>query len=143
MKGKRLSQVGVLAYRRGASGALELLLITTRRTKRFMIPKGWRMKGKTEARSAGKEARQEAGVVGSPDGSPIGKFQYWKRMRSGFVPITVKVFAMEVDRELPEWREQKERMRAWLRPEQAAALVDEPALSTMLRDASETISETI
>ena len=139
-KGKRLTQVGVLAYRRNDSGSLELLLVTTRDTQRFMIPKGWRLKGKSDVRSASEEAREEAGVVGSPEPSPIGTFQYWKRLDDAFVPITVKVFAMEVDRELAEWRERAERRRAWLAPEQAAALVDEPALGAMLLDASERIS---
>jgi len=138
-KGKSLTQVGVLAYRRARSGALELLLVTTRSTRRFMIPKGWRMKGKSEVRSACEEAREEAGVVGSPERSPIGTFQYWKRLRAAFVPITVKVFAMEVESELAEWRERGERSRAWLAPEQAAALVDEPALSAILLGASQHI----
>jgi 8-oxo-dGTP pyrophosphatase MutT (NUDIX family) len=111
-KGKRLTQVGVLAYRLDDSGSLQLLLVTTRSTHRFMIPKGWRIKGKSDVRSAGEEAREEAGVVGSPERSPIGTFQYWKRLDDAFVPITVKVFAMEVDRELAEWREQNERRRA-------------------------------
>jgi hypothetical protein len=104
-----------------------------------MIPKGWRIKGKSEVRSAGKEARQEAGVVGALDRTPIGEFQYWKRLRTAFIPITVKVFAMEVRRELSQWREKRERKRAWLKPEQAAALVDEPALSTILLEARENV----
>jgi 8-oxo-dGTP pyrophosphatase MutT (NUDIX family) len=138
-KGNQVWQVGVLAYRRDSGGALELLLITTRRTQRFMIPKGWRMKGKSEARSAGEEAKEEAGVVGALGDTPIGQFQYWKRLRAAFVLITVRVFAMEVDRELSHWREKGQRRRAWLKPEHAAALVDEPALSAILLDAPENI----
>src|SRR5262245_42256935 len=134
-KGKRIRQVGVLPYRRAEDGGLEFLLITSRTTNRFIIPKGWQMKGKSDPKAAGKEAEQEAGIVGRLDASPIGEYQYWKRLRSSFVLITVRVFAMRVDGELPEWRERGNRQRAWLKPEDAAVLVDEPSLSAMLLQA--------
>ena len=131
-KGKRIRQVGVLPYRYTPEGGVEFLLITSRATNRFVIPKGWQIKGKTDPQSAGKEAEQEAGIVGRAQTSPIGEYQYWKRLRTSFVPVTVRVFAMRVEGELPQWRERKERKRAWLTPEQAAMLVEEPALSALL-----------
>src|SRR5262249_30616766 len=121
-KGKRIRQVGVLPYRYTPEHEIEFMLITSRTTHRFVIPKGWQMKGKTDPQSAGKEAEQEAGILGRPQTSPIGEYQYWKRLRTSFVPVTVRVFAMRVDGELPEWRERRERKRAWLTPEQAAML---------------------
>jgi 8-oxo-dGTP pyrophosphatase MutT (NUDIX family) len=139
-KGKAIRQVGVLAYRRGAGGAVEILLVTSRRTKRFIIPKGWQMKGKSDPRSAGKEALQEAGIVGRPGRIPIGEYRYWKRLRSAFVPITVTVFPMEVAEVLTDWRERRQRQRAWMRPDEAAVLVDEPALSTMLLAAPDALA---
>lgn len=142
-KGKRIRQVGVLPYRRADVGGLQFLLITSRTTNRFIIPKGWQMKGKSDSKAAGKEAEQEAGIIGRLDSSPIGEYQYWKRLRSSFVPVTVRVFAMHVDGELPEWREQGDRKRAWLKPEDAAALVDEPSLSAMLLQAPRVIASAL
>jgi hypothetical protein len=134
-KGKPIRQVGVLAYRYGPGRELQYMLITSRETRRFTIPKGWQIKGKNEPQSAGKEAKLEAGISGRIASVPLGDYQYWKRLRSAFVPITVRVFAMEVEEELAEWRERRERKRAWLTPEQAATLVDEPTLGTLLLDA--------
>jgi 8-oxo-dGTP pyrophosphatase MutT (NUDIX family) len=140
-KGKPIRQVGVLAYRRGPKRELQFMLITSRETRRFTIPKGWQIKGKNEAQSAGKEAKQEAGITGRLGSVPLGEYQYWKRLRSAFVPITVRVFAMEVGEELSDWRERRQRQRAWLKPEQAAALVDEPALADLLLDAARKLED--
>mgnify|MGYP000592552607 CR=1 FL=1 len=71
-KGRRLKQVGALPFRREADGEIRFLLITSRGTKRFVIPKGWRMKKLTDADAAAKEAKQEAGVVGTTAARPIG-----------------------------------------------------------------------
>lgn len=84
-RGKTLKQVGVLPYRRLPSGEAEFLLITSRGTQRFVIPKGWRMKGKPDWKAAAIEAEQEAGVLGETDRNPIGQYRYWKRLRSAFV----------------------------------------------------------
>jgi hypothetical protein len=139
-KGKPIRQVGVLAFRRAPGGDVAFMLITSRETRRFTIPKGWQMKGKSDAQAAGKEAMDEAGVTGRLGRSPIGEYQYWKRLRTAFVPINVQVFAMEVEKELRNWRERKQRKRAWLTPEQAATLVDEPALSALLLEAGRSLT---
>ena len=59
-RGEMLDQIGALPYRRGPSGAVEFLLLTSRGTRRFVIPKGWRIKGKSDSQAAAVEARQEA-----------------------------------------------------------------------------------
>jgi len=90
-RGGALAQVAALPYRRGASGVVHFMLLTSRETKRFVIPKGWRMKGKSEPQAAALEAGQEAGVSGRVDPVPIGTYSYWKRLRRAFLPVRVTV----------------------------------------------------
>src|SRR4051794_35685821 len=131
-RGEMLDQVGALPYRRGPSGKIEFLLVTSRGTRRFVIPKGWRMKGKSDSQAAALEARQEAGVRGRIDPAAIGSYQYWKRLGRAFVPVNVAVYALEVETESPKWREAGQREKQWLTAEQAAMLVDEPELVSLI-----------
>jgi 8-oxo-dGTP pyrophosphatase MutT (NUDIX family) len=131
-KGKVIQQVAALPYRRLPSGITELLLLTSRQTSRFVIPKGWRMKRKADAEAAELEAQQEAGVKGRIDPNPLGTYQYWKRLVDSFVPITVVVYGLEVDATEPDWKERCERQRKWFTPEEAASLVDEPELASLI-----------
>ena len=130
-KGKILKQVGALAYRQD-EGCLEVLLITTRQTRRFTLPKGWRMKGKSNHKAARIEAMEEAGVTGKIAAKPIGSYFYWKRTARCFIPIKVIVYPLEAKRTFAHWKERRERLRKWLRPSDAALLVDEPELITLL-----------
>jgi 8-oxo-dGTP pyrophosphatase MutT (NUDIX family) len=138
-KGRRLRQVGALPFQRDAEGNLMFLLVTSRGTKRFVIPKGWRLKMRSDAESAAAEAEQEAGVTGKPTESPIGSYFYWKRLKKVFVPITVDVYALHVEEALTDWREGSQRSRKWVSAEQAMALVDEPQLVQLLREARATL----
>jgi 8-oxo-dGTP pyrophosphatase MutT (NUDIX family) len=140
-KGKTIKQVAALPYRLTPGGEMELMLVTSRRTHRFLIPKGWPMKGKTDAEAATQEAAEEAGVIGKKPRSPIGSFRYWKRLRAAFVPITVTVFPLKVQRTLKRWPEKRKRKRAWLTPGQAELLVDEPELIALVRAAGNGLSQ--
>jgi 8-oxo-dGTP pyrophosphatase MutT (NUDIX family) len=131
-KGKPIRQVGVIAYRTQSPGKPEIMLLTSRGTRRFVIPKGWQMKGKTNPNAAALEARQEAGVAGEVSDKPVGSYRYWKRLNTVFVPVTVVVYALKVEAELSKWREQAQRKRQWLSLDQAAGLVDEPELATLI-----------
>lgn len=131
-KGKPVRQVAALPYRLDSDGKVELLLITSRTTKRFVLPKGWTMKGRSLADAARIEAEEEAGVEGRISEAPLGTYSYWKRLKSAFVPITVSVFTLEVARLIEDWPECDSRERAWLRKEDAARLVDEPELATLI-----------
>lgn len=133
-KGKSLRQVGTLPYRRLPSGEMQFLLLTSRATERFVIPKGWRMKGKPDWKAAAIEAEQEAGVLGEINRDPIGQYQYWKRFRSAFVPVTVFIYAMEVTGQAPAWQERKQRRREWVNRQQAKTLVDEPELMSLIEE---------
>ena len=131
-RGEALNQVGALAFRRNASGECEFLLLTSRQTSRFIIPKGWRVKGKSDSQAAAKEAEEEAGVTGTAHSEPVGTYRYWKRMKNAFVQVKVAVYPLEVDMELPKWKERGQRRRQWLNQEQAARLVDEPELVSLI-----------
>ncbi len=136
-KGKRIKQVAALPYRRNPEGGVEFLLVTSRETGRFIVPKGWPIKGKPDAEAAAEEAEQEAGVTGRVGDRPIGQYRYWKRLKDAFVPLTVSVFALEVEAEAEDYRESGQRVRGWVEPQQAELLIDEPELKTLIREARE------
>ena len=71
-------QYGALPYRFTPTAALEILLVTTRRSKRWIIPKGWPIKGLRPAKSAAREAFEEAGVRGKIGTKSVGLFNYHK-----------------------------------------------------------------
>ena len=99
-KGKTIRQVAALPFRITPDGEVEILVVTSRKTKRFVVPKGWTMKRLPAPRAARIEAEEEAGGVGDVSTSPLGTYQYWKRLRSVFVPIEVQVYPLKVKGEL-------------------------------------------
>lgn len=134
-KGKPIRQVAALPYRRGADGAMEFMIVTSRDTGRFILPKGWPIKGMSDADAAAEEAEQEAGVTGRVSNQPIGRYRYWKRLSDAFVPITVSVFPLEVKAEAQVFREQGQRKRGWIAPDEAELLIDDPELKSLIQDA--------
>ena len=125
-------QYAVLPWRK-AQG-LEILLITSRETRRWVIPKGWPMPGHSAAESAEQEAYEEAGIRGQMAAETMGHYGYSKRLRGGAKKrFRVDVFAMEVTEVLDLWPEAHERARQWLSPEEAAAHVNEPELAALIR----------
>ena len=108
--------------------------MTSRETKRWIIPKGWPMKGKAPHQAAAREAFQEAGLVGSVRRRPIGTYDYEKRLKSGaFVQCHVEVFPFEVAKQRRRWPEFAQRSTEWFPASQAAAAVAEPSLSAMIQ----------
>ncbi len=130
-RNKPIRQVAAIPMRL-AEGVVEVLLITSSTTHRFIVPKGWPMKGKNARAAALEEARQEAGVVGDAPRKPVGAYSYWKRLSDRFVKVDVKVYLLRVTQMLAEWEESQERRRAWLSPTEAAALIDEPELASLV-----------
>ncbi|WOS65360.1 NUDIX hydrolase [Sinorhizobium fredii] len=126
-------QVAALPFRISELGSVEILLITSRDTGRFIIPKGWRKKDQKEADAAAREAFEEAGVVGKVASKPAGSYTYWKRGNSEFELLQVLVYPFEVKKQRASWPEKGERKMAWLTAEDAALLVDEPALASLIR----------
>jgi 8-oxo-dGTP pyrophosphatase MutT (NUDIX family) len=128
-------QYAALPYRLRADGAVEILLVTSRETERWVIPKGWPMKGRQPHVSAAREALEEAGLVGRTDKEPIGSYRYNKRLKDGAeVPCTVEVFPMEVRLQKKKWPEKGQRTLRWFPPEEAAEAVDEAGLSQAIRN---------
>ncbi|WP_214476843.1 NUDIX hydrolase [Mesorhizobium sp. dw_380] len=132
-KGERIRQVAAIPFRLTADGDIEVMLVTSRTTKRFIVPKGWPMKGKSGRKAAAIEAQEEAGVLGKALSEPAGTYSYWKRLTNRFVRVDVIVYLLEVTEELANWQEAKRRQRAWLAPADAAMLIDEPDLSTLVK----------
>ena len=117
------------------SHGVEILLITSRETKRWVIPKGWPVEGLSAVDCAALEAFEEAGIRGVVSEAPFGSFDYDKRLRNdGVQKCHVDVFAFEVTELLENWSEQLERNRRWFSVEEAAAVVQEPELADLIRN---------
>ena len=132
MKAGARHQVGALPLRVGADGALEVLLVTSRDTRRWVIPKGWPMKRLKDRDAAAREAREEAGIAGRIGRVPLGSYRYWKRGPTRSDLCRVEVYQLDVKRQLPRWKEQGQRETRWFSPEEAARLVDEPDLAALI-----------
>jgi 8-oxo-dGTP pyrophosphatase MutT (NUDIX family) len=134
MSGKGEAQFAALPWRRKATGGIEVLLITSRETRRWVLPKGWPMKDRTPAEAAAQEAFEEAGVTGDARAEPLGDYGYGKRLRDGSVQdVRVSVFALEVFVEQMAWPEMDQREKMWTSPDVAAMLVDELELKDLIR----------
>lgn len=114
-------------------GAVEVLLVTSRDTGRWVIPKGWPCKSLPPPESAAKEAWEEAGVEGDIGTVPLGTYTYPKR-RAPLPPLPclVTVFPLHVSRLAEKFPERKQRKRKWFSAKKAARLVDEPELREIL-----------
>ena len=121
-----------MPVRRSSGGDMEVLLVTSRETRRWVIPKGWPWLELADHLAAAEEAREEAGVLGSVEAAGFGTYVYGKRQLQGTTDIEVEVFLMWVTEELDDWPERTERRRAWYSPAQAAEAVEEPQLRTLL-----------
>ena len=129
---KPRAQYAALPFRRAPE--LEILLVTSRETARWVIPKGWPMRGKTRREAAIVEAIEEAGVEGRLIKKALGQYQYLKVLRSGDSQrCKVTVFALEVTLQRAAWREQDQRSSQWFASDAAAAAVREPGLARMIR----------
>jgi 8-oxo-dGTP pyrophosphatase MutT (NUDIX family) len=106
---------------------LQILLVTSRQTKRWILPKGWPIKGLKPAKSAAREAYEEAGVRGAVGLKSIGSFTYDKsRGDDGqIVPCEIHIFPLLVERQHKVWPEKLEREVRWLKPSDAIALLDD------------------
>lgn len=124
-------QYGVAPYR-VRKGRLEVLLVTSRETRRWILPKGWPMKGRAPHDAAATEAFEEAGVEGEVDPEPLGAYRYVKRTPLGDTLCEVQVFPLQVKREHETWLEQGQRERRWFVIAEAIETVGEPELKPLL-----------
>ena len=128
-------QYAALCYRlRRKRGMVEILLITSRDTGRWVIPKGWPMTGRTAHEAAAREAWEEAGVKGRAGTEPIGHYMYRKGIAEGMkIDCKVQVYALEVDDLAKNFPEKGERRLEWVSPAEAEARVAEPGLKKLIR----------
>jgi 8-oxo-dGTP pyrophosphatase MutT (NUDIX family) len=131
--GAKRVQYAALPYRINGRARAEVMLVTSRQSRRWIIPKGWPHKGQAPHRSAAREAYEEAGVIGSVMRRCIGSFSYEKRLSKGHaVECEVRVFALKVKRQNEEWPEKHERRVKWLSARAAARVVREPMLRKII-----------
>lgn len=127
-------QYAALCYRlKKKQGEAEMLLLTSRDTGRWVIPKGWPMPGKFSHEVAAREAYEEAGVRGAVEPDSIGSFGYQKGMKDGLkIACRVQVYALEVDELCKSFPEKGERRVEWVSFTEAAKRVNEPELKDLI-----------
>jgi 8-oxo-dGTP pyrophosphatase MutT (NUDIX family) len=114
-------------------GETHVLLVTSRETKRWVLPKGWTEKPGCDAEQAAREAYEEAGIIGRIGTVSIGAYTYPKRLNCGAtVTCDVEVFPLAVARLLEDWPEKSQRERRWFTLPEAAMAVDEGGLVTLM-----------
>jgi len=127
------TQFAALCYRL-RKGKPEILLVTSRRTRRWIIPKGWPQDGMHPAQSAAVEALEEAGVEGKLLHECLGIYTYGKQDNSGQVlPCVAMVYPLKVKKIHSRYREVKQRKRKWFKRAEAARRVHEPELAQIIR----------
>ena len=125
-------QYAALPWRR-VEGEIEILLLTSRNTRRWIVPKGWPLVGHTPSECAAIEALEEAGILGEVAAKTLGSFRYDKRRKSGeIVSCKVQVFAMKVSRQRRRWAEKSARETRWCSLDEALMRVSEPGLRRLI-----------
>ena len=133
MDSQPVNQIAALPVRASDDGSLEVLLVTSRETGRWVMPKGWEMDGKKPWAAAEIEALEEAGAVGHISKKAIGTYRYKKRLDGGSaIPVRVTLYPMYVKKLNRRWKERGQRKRHWFSPKGAAKRVREPALKELL-----------
>lgn len=128
-------QVAALCWRWNSKGRLRILLITSRETRRWVIPKGWPMRNRTQAGSAAREAYEEAGVKGRLYEESIGIYTYDKSISRGrSFPCAVRVFPLNVYTLLKKYPENGQRKSKWFSRKKAMSKVREPELREIIRN---------
>ncbi|MBY3246083.1 NUDIX hydrolase [Rhizobium laguerreae] len=133
-KGAFLQQYGAVCFRYlGDEDKVEILLVTSRQSRRWVIPKGWPMRRKKPFETAATEALEEAGVQGSVRKKPIGRYTYLKELGPDVVsPCMVDLFQLEVKSLTDDFKERGERALVWVSPDEAARRVRELELKSLL-----------
>jgi len=132
-----LQQVAALPYRYRNNGKIDFLVITSRRTKRLIVPKGWQIDGKPDSVAAAIEAHEEAGVRGNIGDQPIGSFSYMKAFDDISLPVIASVFPLRVKKVKSRWKEDASRKRKWMSAAKAAALLSDRELGQLVKQAAE------
>ena len=126
-------QVGALPYRIDADGRAAVLLVTSRDTGRWVVPKGNPMRGLAGHEAAAIEAWEEAGVRGVICPTPLGRYAYLKRRRIAPARmLDVDLYPLLVTGQAADWPERHQRVTQWFDLERAGAAVAEPQLKILI-----------
>ncbi|CDM60461.1 MULTISPECIES: NUDIX hydrolase [Rhizobium] len=135
MHGQAADQVGAICFRVNPDGILEVLLITTRETHRWTIPKGWPIKGLRPHEVAEREAWEEGGIKGKGKKKPYGYYTYLKRLEDNrSIQCVVEVHLLKVKKVRFTFPECRERVLIWLPPTEASSLVPEWELKSLISE---------
>lgn len=126
------TQFGALCYRI-QKDKVQVLLITSRARKKWIIPKGWPMNNTTPAQTAAREAYEEAGVEGKAMPICLGIYSRTEDLITGDLPCVIALFPLKVKRMLSNYPEMAQRKRKWFSLKKAAALVDNPELGQIIK----------
>jgi 8-oxo-dGTP pyrophosphatase MutT (NUDIX family) len=111
---------------------VQICLITSRNTGRWILPKGWPMHEQTPASAAAKEAYEEAGLTGDALDTCLGVYTYIKPLNTVDTPVITMVYPVHVRNVLSEWPEKHQRRRKWFSPAKAAKKITEPELQRIV-----------
>jgi 8-oxo-dGTP pyrophosphatase MutT (NUDIX family) len=128
----KFKQFAALPYRM-RDGDVEIMLITTRKKRRWSVPKGWPIKRSTPQETAAIEAYEEAGVQGAVTARRIGRFKKRREKKHRSVLCDVQIFPLEVEHQQGNWPEKQQRSRIWVNPREAAAMVKKSGLRRAIR----------
>lgn len=127
------TQVAALPWRMAQDGSSEVLLVTSRGTGRWVVPKGWPEGSETFWTAAAREAGEEAGVKGDVGQRALGRYYYDKQLARGREwRCEVLLYPLEVTHIAEKWPEKKKRRRRWFAAQDAARLVNEPDLAELI-----------
>lgn len=136
-----LEQVAALPYRLNDEGHVEVLLVTSRGSKRWLVPKGNREAGHAPHETAAREAFEEAGVIGEISDAPIGSFPWTKSgARGAERRIMVTVFALKVASRERTWPEKGQRRAVWFRARMTTEAALEPELQRLIEAFEEAVA---
>lgn len=127
---RRTDQCGAICCRVERGGRLSVLLVTSRDTGRWVIPKGYLEKKEKPYRCAQREALEEAGIIGKVRKRPLGYYTY---MKDNETPLTVSIHLLRLRNEVSQFPERAQRLKIWVSPAEAALLVEEPELQALFR----------
>lgn len=126
------SQFAALCWREAADG-VEVCLVTSRRSKRWILPKGWPMNNTTPAKAAATEAWEEAGIRGRAINHCLGVYADVKQLPRGMLPVVIMVYPIAAQEVFDTWPEAGQRKRRWLSPKKAAKKIKNPALARIVK----------
>ena len=130
---RTLDQIAALPVRLHAEGFVEVMLITSRETSRWILPKDWSLPELVPHEVAARTASDEAGLIGTAGVGPIGHFVYDNRLSNGIVlPCRVAVHLFRVTGQLDRWPERGQREIAWLSSREAAKRVCNLSLQRLI-----------